>query len=92
MHSSSGSAKYIWVCKQTFKNPRPALQAALAESGMAGMENGIKKKDESAKKKKKVDKGVRACPFFNSQNSKKVLIIEGAGRYGKVSRQPSATR
>jgi len=40
------------------KNPRPQLQAALAESGGVGMENGIKKKDESAKKKKKVEKGV----------------------------------
>ena len=44
------------------------------------MENGIKKKDESAKKKKKVDKGVRACPFFQQPLYKKmVLIIEGAG-------------
>lgn len=44
---------------QTLKNPRPQLQAALAESGGVGIENGIKKKDESAKKKKKVEKGVR---------------------------------
>lgn len=42
---------------QTFKNPKPALAAALAESGP--MENGIKKKgDESAKKKKRSDRGV----------------------------------
>jgi len=47
---------------QTLKNPRPQLQAALAESGGVGMENGIKKKDESAKKKKKVEKGV--CQYL----------------------------
>lgn len=42
---------------QTFKNPKPALAAALAESG--AMENGIKKKgDESAKKKKRSDRSV----------------------------------
>lgn len=45
------------VHAQTFKNPKPALAAALAESGP--MENGTKKKgDESAKKKKRSDRGV----------------------------------
>lgn len=48
--------RYETLHPVTFKNPRPALAAALAESG--AMENGIKKKDESAKKKKRVDKGV----------------------------------
>ena len=47
---------------QTFKNPKPQLAALLAESGP--MENGTKKKDESAKKKKRVtDKGVCRNPM-----------------------------
>lgn len=47
---------------QIFKNPKPALAAALAESGP--MENGIKKKgDESAKKKKRADRGVSGHMF-----------------------------
>ena len=42
---------------KTFKNPKPALAQALAETG--SMENGIKKKgvDDSAKKKKRVQQG-----------------------------------
>ena len=54
-------AKYLLTLPtpQTFKNPKPALAAALAESG--SMENGIKKKgDESAKKKKRTQQGVGA--------------------------------
>ena len=49
---------------QTFKNPKPALMAALRESGpVPGDENGIKHKrpaggEESAKKKKRTDKNV----------------------------------
>ena len=49
---------------QTFKNPKPALMAALRESGpVPGDENGIKNKrpaggEESAKKKKRTDKNV----------------------------------
>lgn len=50
---------------QTFKNPKPAILAALRESGpVPGDENGVKSKrgaagEESAKKKKRVDKNVR---------------------------------
>ena len=49
---------------QTFKNPKPALLAALRESGpVPGDENGLKAKrpaggEESAKKKKRTDKNV----------------------------------
>lgn len=46
---------------QTFKNPKPNLLAALKESGPTlGDENGVKPKreSESARKKKKVEKGV----------------------------------
>ncbi|KAG6989842.1 transcription initiation factor TFIID subunit 14 [Physcia stellaris] len=51
------SPRYEAFHTVTFKNPKPALAAALAESGP--MENGIKKKgDESAKKKKRADRGV----------------------------------
>ncbi|KAL8793945.1 MAG: hypothetical protein Q9195_003458 [Heterodermia aff. obscurata] len=51
------SPRYEATHNVTFKNPKPALAAALAESGP--MENGIKKKgDESAKKKKRSDRGV----------------------------------
>ncbi|KAJ9318967.1 hypothetical protein DTO271D3_555 [Paecilomyces variotii] len=48
----------------TFKNPKPALLAALRESGpVPGDENGLKTKrtaaaDEGSKKKKRVDKNV----------------------------------
>ncbi|MCJ1457672.1 hypothetical protein MMC28_008041 [Mycoblastus sanguinarius] len=42
----------------TFKNPKPGLLAALKESGpVPGDANGIKSRDESAKKKKRPDKG-----------------------------------
>ncbi len=46
---------------QTFKNPKPNLLEKLRESGsVGGDENGAKSKrgDESAKKRKKSDKGV----------------------------------
>ncbi|KGO74304.1 Uncharacterized protein PITC_019740 [Penicillium italicum] len=49
---------------ETFKNPKPALMAALRESGpVPGDENGLKHKrpaggEESAKKKKRTDKNV----------------------------------
>lgn len=49
---------------QTFKNPKPAFLAALRESGpVPGDENGVKHKrsavgEESAKKKKRIDKSV----------------------------------
>ena len=45
---------------QTFKNPKPALLEKLRESGpVPGDENGKKRGgEESAKKKKRVDKGV----------------------------------
>jgi len=56
---------------KTLKNPRPQLQAVLAESGGTGMENGVKKKDESAKKKKKVEKGVcHICARLSFSSSK----------------------
>ncbi|KAL1953977.1 hypothetical protein VTO42DRAFT_1863 [Malbranchea cinnamomea] len=48
----------------TFRNPKPALLAALRESGpVPGDENGLKSKrggaaDEGAKKRKKVDKNI----------------------------------
>lgn len=54
----------ILLSVQTFKNPKPALMAALRESGpVPGDENGIKHKrpaggEESAKKKKRTDKNV----------------------------------
>lgn len=44
---------------QSFKNPKPALIEKLRESGpVPGDENGKKRGDESAKKKKRTDKGV----------------------------------
>ena len=44
---------------QVFKNPKPALLAVLKESGpVPGDANGVKARDESAKKKKRPDKGV----------------------------------
>ena len=54
----------FFLLVQTFKNPKPALMAALRESGpVPGDENGIKHKrpaggEESAKKKKRTDKNV----------------------------------
>ncbi|KAI1945153.1 transcription factor TFIIF complex subunit Tfg3 [Ophidiomyces ophidiicola] len=46
----------------TFKNPKPAVLAALRESGpVPGDENGLKSKraqDESSKKKKRIDKNI----------------------------------
>lgn len=58
------STRYINAFGQTFKNPKPALLAALRESGpVPGDENGLKTKrtaaaDEGSKKKKRVDKNV----------------------------------
>ena len=44
---------------KTFKNPKPALLDKLRETGpVPGDENGKKRGDESAKKKKRPDKGV----------------------------------
>ena len=49
----------------TFKNPKPALLAALRETGpVPGDENGMKSKraaggDEGSKKKKRTEKNVR---------------------------------
>ena len=44
---------------QVFKNPKPALLAILKESGpVPGDANGVKAREESAKKKKRPDKGV----------------------------------
>lgn len=58
------------ICRpQTFKNPKPALLAALRESGpVPGDENGLKAKrpaggEESAKKKKRTDKNVSGTDF-----------------------------
>lgn len=46
------------LCPQTFKNPKPGLLAQLKESGpVPGDANGIKGAD-SAKKKRRPDKGV----------------------------------
>ncbi|MCJ1478808.1 hypothetical protein MMC13_007492 [Lambiella insularis] len=43
----------------SFKNPKPALLEKLRESGpVPGDENGKKRGDESAKKKKRPDKGI----------------------------------
>ena len=56
--------------KQTFKNPKPALLAALRESGpVPGDENGMKAKraaggDESLKKKKRTEKNVPLSPPY----------------------------
>ncbi|KAL8930594.1 MAG: hypothetical protein Q9208_000464 [Pyrenodesmia sp. 3 TL-2023] len=52
--------------KITFKNPKPHLLEKLRESGsVGGEENGVKSKrgDESAKKRKKSDKGVWEHPL-----------------------------
>ena len=44
---------------QTFKNPKPNLLAVLRETGsVPGDENGRKKGEESAKKRKRPEKGV----------------------------------
>ena len=72
---------------QTFKNPKPALAAALAESGP--MENGIKKKgDESAKKKKRADRGVSGLILKDHQQ--RTGLTQYIGRYGEAGRQPTA--
>lgn len=53
---------------QVFKNPKPALLAILKESGpVPGDANGIKARDESAKKKKRPDKGVSPCNLLMYQ-------------------------
>ena len=50
---------------QVFKNPKPALLAILKESGpVPGDANGVKARDESAKKKKRPDKGVSLIRSF----------------------------
>ncbi len=51
---------------QVFKNPKPALLAILKESGpVPGDTNGVKGRDESAKKKKRPDKGVSSSKPSN---------------------------
>ena len=59
MHGHTDQSRLI-LHLQTFKNPKPALLAALKESGpVPGDENGVKKRsEESAKKKKRPDKGI----------------------------------
>ena len=50
----------ILIRLQTFKSPKGALLERLKESGsVPGEANGIKSRDESAKKKKRTEKGVR---------------------------------
>ena len=50
---------------KVFKNPKPALLAILRESGpVPGDANGVKARDESAKKKKRPDKGVSPDETF----------------------------
>ena len=57
-HASANS----FDLEKTFKNPKSALLAILKESGpIPGDTNGVKSRDESAKKKKRPDKGVRLC-------------------------------
>ena len=52
---------------QIFKNPKPALLNILKESGpVPGDTNGVKGRDESAKKKKRPDKGVSPNVFQHS--------------------------
>ena len=47
---------------QTFKNPKPGLLEKLRASGPVTAEaNGVRARDESAKKKKRPDKGVRCA-------------------------------
>ncbi|GAB1196953.1 hypothetical protein APSETT444_006233 [Aspergillus pseudonomiae] len=61
-HSSSKQTTHTYL--QTFKNPKPALLAALRESGpVPGDENGVKSKrsaasEEGSKKKKRTEKSV----------------------------------
>lgn len=56
--------------EQVFKNPKPALLAILKESGpLPGDANGVKARDESAKKKKRPDKGVSSNTSFNIYGS-----------------------
>lgn len=55
------------MCSQVFKNPKPGLLEKLRDSGsVPGESNGVKGRDESAKKKKRPDKG--ACLFRYSPN------------------------
>ena len=55
---------------QIFKNPKPALLAILKESGpVPGDANGVKARDESAKKKKRPDKGVSSNEPLNIHGS-----------------------
>jgi hypothetical protein len=65
---------------QTFKNPKPALMAALRESGpVPGDENGLKSKrtaaaEEGSKKKKRVDKNVSSYKRENIVRVKDKLL------------------
>ncbi|KAL9045975.1 MAG: hypothetical protein Q9214_001081 [Letrouitia sp. 1 TL-2023] len=62
------SERYEAIHTISFKNPKPGLLAALKESGpVGGEENGVKPKraDESAKKKKRPDKGVSHFSFYS---------------------------
>ena len=57
------------VLLQVFKNPKPALLAILKESGpVPGDANGVKAREESAKKKKRPDKGVSLSEHSRSAN------------------------
>jgi hypothetical protein len=77
---------------QTFKNPKPALMAALRESGpVPGDENGIKHKrpaggEESAKKKKRTDKNV-SCFCDMSSEIGDVGLTRSQGRHGQACRR-----
>lgn len=44
--------------RQTFKNPRPELVSLLAETGAPGDANGVRGKNDAAKKNRKRDKNV----------------------------------
>ena len=67
---------------QVFKNPKPALLTILKESGpVPGDTNGVKGRDESAKKKKRPDKGVSPSFFstllgFNGNNANRVSWVQ----------------
>ena len=66
---------------QVFKNPKPALLAILKDSGpVPGDSNGVKARDESAKKKKRPDKGVSANRSFSVYGSLwKPMLTEYSG-------------
>ena len=66
---------------QVFKNPKPALLAILKESGpVPGDANGVKARDESAKKKKRPDKGVSPNKLFIMYGSlRNLLLTESSG-------------